>query len=113
MLLTTQRAQLNLADDEVARLRDARNTRLEVTDGFVWVTVDGDRGDIVLGAGETYVVDSPDVVTVSALRGAAAVKVRANAGASVGRPVRALADTRPSRLQQVMARFSLSSVEFA
>jgi len=111
MLLTTQRAQLNLADDEVARLRDACDSRLEVTDGFVWLTVEGERGDIVLGAGDTYVVDSPDVVTVSALRGAASVRVRANAGS--GRCRSAAAADRPSRLQQVMARFSLSSVAVA
>ena len=35
MLLNTQRAQLNLADDEVARLNDACDSRLEVTQGFV------------------------------------------------------------------------------
>ena len=112
MLLTTQRAQLNLADDEVARLRDACDSRLEVTDGFVWLTVEGERGDIVLGAGDTYVVDSSDVVTVSALRGAASVRVRANVGAGRCRSPAVAAD-RPSRLQQVMARFSLSSVALA
>ena len=111
MLLTTHRAQLNLADDEVARLRDACDSRLEVTDGFVWLTVEGERGDIVLGAGDTYVVDSSDVVTVSALRGAASVRVRANVGA--GRCRRTAVADRPSRLQQVMARFSLSSVALA
>ena len=53
MLLNAQHAQLNLADDEVARLTDACDSRLEVTHGFVWVTVDGDRNDVVLGAGES------------------------------------------------------------
>jgi len=47
MLLTAQRAQLNLADDEVARLHDACDSRLEVTEGFVWVTVEGERNDVV------------------------------------------------------------------
>jgi hypothetical protein len=113
MLLTTQHAQLSLADDEVARLRDACDSRLEVTSGFVWVTVDGDRGDIVLGAGDSYVVDSADVVTVSALRGAAAVKVRANVGAgrcraSAGAPARGL-----GRLQQMLTGVSLSSEALA
>lgn len=114
MLLTAQRAQLNLADDEVARLRDACDSRLEVTQGFVWVTVDGDRNDVVLGAGESYLIDSRDVVTVSAIRGAASLRVRANVGANQCRSAaveRTLA--RPSRLRQLLAGVSLSSVAVA
>ena len=114
MLLTAQRAQLNLADDEVARLHDACDSRLEVTDGFVWVTVDGDRNDVVIGAGESFLIDSKDVVTVSALRGAASLRVRANVGAGQCRAAgvsRTLA--RPSRLQQLLAGISLSSIAVA
>jgi hypothetical protein len=114
MLLTTQRAQLTLADDEVACLRDACDSRLEVTDGFVWVTIEGDRGDVVLGPGQSFLVDSADVVTVSALRGAAAVQVRANVGAKqCGKAGATRLAHRPSRLQQALARFSLSSVAVA
>ena len=114
MLLTAQRAQLNLADDEVARLHDACDSRLEVTQGFVWVTVEGDRNDVVLGAGESYLIDSRDVVTVSAIRGAASLRVRADVGANQCRP-EAVARTlvRPSRLRQLLAGISLSSVAVA
>ena len=114
MLLTAQRAQLNLADDEVARLTDACDSRLEVTQGFVWVTVDGDRNDVVLAAGESLLIDTRDVVTVSAIRGAASLKVRANVGAQQCRsalPARTL--VRPSRFQQLLAGISLSSVAVA
>jgi hypothetical protein len=113
MLLTAQRAELNLADDEVARLTDACDSRLEVTQGFVWVTIDGDRNDVVLGAGESFLIDSRDVVTVSAIRGAAALKVRANVGANQCRPAVARLGARPNRLQQVLASISLSSVAVA
>ncbi len=114
MLLTAQRAQFNLADDEVVRLRDACDSRLEVTQGFVWVTVDGDRNDVVLGAGESFLIDSRDVVTVSAIRGAASLRVRSNVGANQCRqPAAARADTRPSRFQQLLAGISLSSVAVA
>ena len=110
MLLTAQRAQLNLADDEVARLTDAYGSRLEVTQGFVWITLDGDRNDVVLAAGESLLVDSREVVTVSALRGAASMKVRANAS----RPLAAARTlVRPSRFQQLLAGISLSSVAVA
>ena len=113
MLLTAQRAELNLADDEVARLTDACDSRLEVTQGFVWLTVEGDRNDVVLGAGESFLIDSRDSVTVSAIRGAAALKVRADVGARRCRPAAARAGARPNRLQQVLASISLSSVAVA
>ena len=114
MLLTAQRAQLNLADDEVARLHDACDSRLEVIQGFVWVTVDGERNDVVLGAGESFLIDSRDVVTVSALRGAAALKVRASVGANQCRQAGAARTAaRPSRLRQMLAGVSLSSVAVA
>jgi hypothetical protein len=112
MLLTAPRAQLNLADDEVARLQDACDSRLEVTSGFVWVTVDGDRNDVVIGAGESYLVDSRDAVTVSAIRGAASLRVRANVGAHACRQA-ARTLVRPNRLQQLLAGISLSSVAVA
>ena len=114
MLLNAQRAQLNLADDEVARLRDACDSRLEVTQGFVWVTIDGDRNDVVLGAGESFLVDSRAAVTVSAIRGAASLRVRANAGSEqCRRQVSPVRPTAPSRFQQLLAGISLSSVAVA
>ena len=114
MLLTAQRAQLNLADDEVARLNDACDSRLEVTQGYVWVTIDGDRNDVVLASGESLLIDSGDVVTVSAIRGAASLKVRANVGANACRDVVASRTLlRPSRFQQMLASISLSSVAVA
>jgi len=114
MLLNTQRAQLNLADDEVARLRDACDSRLEVTDGFVWLTVEGDLNDVVLGAGESYLIDSRDGVTVSAIRGAASLRVHARAGAKPCGPAAVTRSlVRPSRFQQLLAGISLSSVAVA
>jgi hypothetical protein len=114
MLLTAQRAQLNLADDEVARLNDACDSRLEVTQGHVWVTIDGDRNDVVLASGESLLIDSGDIVTVSAIRGAASLKVRANVGANQCREIAtARALVRPSRFQQMLASISLSSVAVA
>lgn len=113
MLLNAQRAQLNLADDEVARLRDACDSRLEVTQGFVWLTVEGDRKDIVLGAGESFLIDSRDDVTVSAIRGAASLRVRANVGAQRCRQAAAVRGTSPSRLRQWLAGISLSPVAVA
>ena len=114
MLLDTPRAQLNLADDEVARLNDARDSRLEVTQGFVWVTIDGDRNDVVLAAGESLLIDTRDAVLVSAIRGPASLRVHADAGARQRRPAApARTLVRPSRFQQLLAGVSLSSVAVA
>jgi hypothetical protein len=113
MLLTAPRAQLNLADDEVARLHDACDSRLEVIQGHVWVTVEGDRNDIVIGAGESFLIDSKEAVTVSALRGAASLRVRADVGANLCRQDATRTLVRPNRLQQMLASISLSSVAVA
>ena len=113
MLSDTPRPQLDLADDEVARLRNACNSRLEVTQGHVWVTIDGDRNDIVLSAGESLLIDSRDAVMVSALRGAASLRLRANVAANRCRQSAAQRGTSPSRLRQLLAGISLSSVAVA
>ncbi|HEX7636966.1 MAG TPA: DUF2917 domain-containing protein [Burkholderiaceae bacterium] len=112
MLLTTPQAHLDLADDEVARLHDACDSRLEVLAGHVWLTVDGEQSDLVLGAGESYLVDSSALVTVSAIRGAARLRVRADVGGQRCRPV-ATTTNRPSRLQRLMAGISLGPVALA
>jgi|KBSMisStaDraftv2_1062788.scaffolds.fasta_scaffold649433_2 hypothetical protein len=122
MLLTTGQARLELADDEVARLRDACDSRLEVVDGFVWLTVEGDREDVVLAPGDSYVVDTSDQVIVSALRGAAAIEVHdhANVIACAARRDRAhpsAAEVRraakPGRLRELLMGVSISSVALA
>ena len=114
MLLTADRARLNLADDEVARLTDACDSRLEVTSGFVWLTVDGGGGDIVLKPGESYVVGTSERVTVSALRGAAALEVRAHAGTrACARDAASRAPRRAGRLEQLFAGVTLSSAALA
>jgi hypothetical protein len=122
MLLTTGQARLDLADDQVVRLRDACDTRLSVVAGNVWVTIEGDRQDIVLAPGDAYVVDTSDVVTVSALRGAAALEVHEPAGvvACTARhdrahpvPAEVRRAAKPGRLRELLMGVSISSVALA
>jgi hypothetical protein len=120
MLLTTGRAQMDLADDEVAHLSDACASRIDVLAGFAWITVDGDRQDVVLGAGESYVVDTSDTVIVSALRGSARIAVRSSGqppcrAANPAHPSAAemRRAAKPGRLRGLLASVSLSSVAFA
>src|SRR5687768_11305769 len=75
MLLDTSTATLNLGRDEMARLDNACDTRIDCVDGVAWITIDGDRRDIVLSRGQSFSVESNQRVIVCALNGAAAVDV--------------------------------------
>ena len=75
MLLNTEHARLGLDKDQMARLARACDTRLECVDGVAWITVDGDRRDIVLSRGESFVVESGADVIVYALQGPAAIEI--------------------------------------
>jgi hypothetical protein len=86
-VLTTARAQMDLVDDEVVYLDDACESRIEVLDGFAWITIDGDRQDGGARCRRILCGDTSDTVVISALRGTARVAVRAS-----GSPVRRAAD---------------------
>ena len=46
-----------LADDELIGLESARGTTLAVTRGYLWLTFQDDTRDVVLTAGDTFVID--------------------------------------------------------
>jgi hypothetical protein len=93
MLLDTPNARLTLQHNELARFAGACDTRVDCVDGVAWITIDGDRRDIVLSRGESFVVDSSAPVIVHAIQGPAAVELHAKAGTSRCRP----AAVRPAR----------------
>lgn len=91
MLLKTDHARLTLQKDDMAHLTRACDTRLDCVDGVAWITVDGDRRDVVLEAGESFLVESDANVIVCALGGVTAVEVRSRVGhapCAAPRPVR-------------------------
>ncbi len=56
-----------LRHGEWVALRDQAGRRVDCLGGSVWITQDHDRRDIVLVAGEGFVLDRPGMAVVSAL----------------------------------------------
>jgi hypothetical protein len=70
MATITQETRFELARRELVTLADARDQVLTCDSGELWITVDGDRRDIILGPGESYRIERAAPVVVSATRAA-------------------------------------------
>ena|SRR5581483_8347306 len=57
---------VELADREAITLPDVRGATLRVTRGVLWLTQDGDRNDVVLRAGDNFVVEKDGNTVVEA-----------------------------------------------
>ena len=68
---------LKLGNGDLLELVDARGTTLRVTRGTLWVTQQRDRRDVVLGTGDTWIVERYGL-TVAEARGDAAVVLIGN-----------------------------------
>lgn len=58
MELTLRNGTIPLADGRLLTIRGARGVEVECTEGKVWLTIEGQPGDIVLGAGDRARIDS-------------------------------------------------------
>jgi hypothetical protein len=56
-------------------LRGGHGTTLTAMDGNVWITLAGDRRDIILQPGQSFVIDRDGLTVASALGGSATVTV--------------------------------------
>ena len=85
MLIDTPRAQLLLERGQISRLSGASQSHLSSASGTLWVTIDHDRRDIVLEAGQGFDVAGSEELLICALGGPAVLELRP-VGASLGAP---------------------------
>lgn len=75
MARITQETRMELDRRELARLCAGGTQTLICERGELWITFDGDRADVILGAGETLELDGRRDTLVSALQPASIVLV--------------------------------------
>jgi hypothetical protein len=68
MATITQETRFDLLKSELVTLSDARGHVLDCESGELWITLDGDSRDIILGPGQGYRIESDKPVLVSALK---------------------------------------------
>jgi len=73
MDLSTFAPAVELQPGQSLRVEDALGRRIAVLQGHVWLTQDEDPRDIVLGAGDDFVIDRPGLALVTPLGGTALV----------------------------------------
>jgi hypothetical protein len=60
-------ATINLRKGEIRRVRNGLGQRIESLSGSLWVTIDNDPRDIVVGPGEGFSVDRDGDALISAM----------------------------------------------
>ena len=68
MATITQETHVALSGRESLALGNLRGQLIECRSGKLWITVDGEGRDVILGPGETYAVASNAPVVASAFK---------------------------------------------
>jgi hypothetical protein len=80
--------QLALERRELLVIDDARGHRITCESGELWLTQDGDRRDIILPTGQSWLVDRPGPLVLSALAPSRATLAQTRPGQPVAQPRR-------------------------
>lgn len=102
MWINTSSARLAVTARRALRLQRAHGTRVRAVDGTVWITIDADPRDIVLDAGQSFVVDSARDLVVLPIGERATIDVCHGSGAPA-RTVAALRSRVPAWHRRVGA----------
>lgn len=86
MAVITQVTRCELARRELLALADARGDLIRCSAGELWITVDGERRDVVLPAGADWRIASDGPVVISALQAATFSIERREAPVAIGLP---------------------------
>jgi hypothetical protein len=100
MLCTGYTKVWELAPSELVRLPEARGTTLRVTRGRLWITLENDMRDIVLEAGDSYVIDRGGLTLVEAQKASTVCVLARNPEES------RLPTPRPSLARRIGARLA-------
>jgi hypothetical protein len=65
---STRQGSMQLARGAFARIRDAKGLLVQVHDGELWLTQDGDSRDYLVGTGESFRVQRGGLMLAYALR---------------------------------------------
>lgn len=91
-------APIHLRARELLDIQDGEGLLVTCLGGAVWITQANDRRDIVIEAGESFVLDRPGLALVAAPAGAADVSVQAATPLSL---LAGLDTSAPDRLRSV------------
>lgn len=67
MLMSLGNVVIQLAEGKKLAFRGARDVHLECTEGFVWLTVEGQPGDFLLAKGERLRIESNGLALIQGL----------------------------------------------
>jgi hypothetical protein len=68
--------RVHLNNRELLDINDGRGLAVACLEGTVWITQSDDSRDIVIDAGQTFVLDKPGLALVAAPMGPATIAVR-------------------------------------
>ena len=67
MRMSLHNMEIQLAERKVLTIRGARDTRIECNEGMVWITIEGQPGDFLLGKGEHLLIRSKGLVLIQGM----------------------------------------------